>query len=497
ERIKEELAAGKSVTASIDAGFDKVFWTIVDSHVTQLAAALLLFLFGTGPVKGFAVSLAVGVIASLFTSIYISRYIYDWVLERHPGTKTLSVGTHSFFKGAKFDFMKYKGLALGLSWGLILVCVAIVRPWKVQDNPRIKLGMQFVGGNDMTVRFTKNVDQAKLRAALGGAGFTDASVVAYEKDAEGTQDYAVKVKAPKGGDQKDSSAQATALLALFRQLDPEAATNPLTPLNLEGSKGVFDKFVQANPLNVAPTEEALKAAYQAPADLVISTRDRLRTGLYRSFDELPAGLNETLKAQVKKDYRLGSVVIRKNESFSPSISGEWTNKTLTAAALATLAILIYVMMRFTASFAVGGIVALIHDVLMALALFAVFGYEFNVPVVASFLTLMGYSMADTIVVFDRIRENSHKPEYRRSTISQLVNDSINQTLSRTILTSCSVLFVSICLWLWGGAALRDLAFPLVVGVITGTYSSIYIASPVVVYWEKWFPPKEKLKQKHA
>ncbi len=497
ERIKEELAAGRSVAAAIDAGFDRVFWTIVDSHVTQLAAALLLFLFGTGPVKGFAVSLAVGVVASLFTSIYISRYIYDWVLERHPGTKTLSVGSHSFFKGAKFDFMKYKGTALAVSWGLILVCVALVRPWKIADNPRIKLGMQFVGGNDMTVRFTKDVDQGKLRSALAAAGFPDASVVAYEKGEGGTQDYAVKVKAAKGGDQKDSSAQATVLKGIFRTLDPEASASPLPALNLEGSKGLFDHFTQANPLNAPTTEEGLKAAYQAQADLVIGTRDRLRAGLYRTFDELPGGLNPVLKAEIQKSYRLGGVVIRKNESFSPSISGEWTSKTLTAVALATAAILLYVMLRFTMSFAVGGIVALIHDVLMALALFAVFGYEFNVPVVASFLTLMGYSMADTIVVFDRIRENSHKPEYRRATITQLVNDSINQTLSRTILTSCSVLFVSVCLWLWGGPALKDLAFPLVVGVITGTYSSIYIASPVVVYWEKWFPPKDKLKQKHA
>ncbi len=497
ERIKEELALGKSVSSAIDAGFDRVFWTIVDSHVTQLAAALLLFLFGTGPVKGFAVSLAVGVVASLFTSIYISRFIYDWVLERHPGTKTLSVGTHSMFKGANYPFMKYKGTALAISWGIILACFAIVQPWKVANNPRIKLGMQFVGGNDMTVRFAKDVDQAKLRGALVAAGFHDASVVAYEKGEGGVQDFAVKVKAAKGGDQKDATVQAGKLKEIFRGLDPEATPNALPPLNLEGSKGLFDRFVQANPLQVAATEEALKAAYQGPADQVISSRDRLRAGLYRSFDELPAGLPEVLKAEIKKTYRLGSVAIQKDESFSPSISGEWTSKTLWAVFWATMAILVYVMMRFTSSFAVGGIIALIHDVLMALALFAVFGYEFNVPVVASFLTLMGYSMADTIVVFDRIRENSHKPEYRRASISQLVDDSINQTLSRTILTSCSVLFVSFCLWMWGGPALRDLAFPLVVGVITGTYSSIYIASPMVVYWEKWRPSKDNLKQKHA
>jgi len=203
-----------------------------------------------------------------------------------------------------------------------------------------------------------------------------------------------------------------------------------------------------------------------------------------------------LRASLVKDYRLGTLSILKNESFSPSISGEWTWKTLQAVFWAMGAILVYVLFRFTLSFSVGGIVALIHDILMALGLFCFFGFEFSVPVVASFLILMGYSMADTIVVFDRIRENSHKPEYRRVDITKLVNDSINQTLSRTILTSLSVLFVAFCLFAWGGHALRDLSFPIFVGVITGTYSSIFIASPVVVYWDHWFGGAEKIKQ-HA
>jgi protein-export membrane protein SecD/preprotein translocase SecF subunit len=495
ERIKEELDAGRSVPAAIDAGFDRVFWTIVDSHVTQLCAALLLFIFGTGPVKGFAVSLTVGVVASLFTSIYISRFIYDWVLERHPGTKTLSIGHTHFFKGAKFDFMKYKGLALAISWGIIVVSFFIVRPWHMANNPRIQLGMQFVGGNDMTIRFGKDVDQSKVRAALAAGGFSDASVVAYAKDKAGFQDFAIKVKARKEGDVKDNTAQSEKLLSIFRGLDPEVGTLP--GLNLEGSKTLSDRLVAANPLQTQGDGDALHKVYDPLGNQIVSLREKLPSGMYHSWTELPSGLPEPIKAQIQKDYRLGAVSIQKNESFSPSISGEWTSKTLKAVFFASLAILIYVMFRFTASYAVGGIVALLHDILMALGLFALFGYEFNVPVVASFLTLMGYSMADTIVVFDRIRENSHKPEYRKATITQLVNDSINQTLSRTILTSLSVLFVSVCLWLFGGPALRDLAFPLVVGVITGTYSSIYIASPVVVYWEKWFPPKDKLKQKHA
>jgi protein-export membrane protein SecD/preprotein translocase SecF subunit len=496
ERIKEELGLGKSVPGAIDAGFNRVFWTIVDSHVTQLFAALLLFIFGTGPVKGFAVTLTVGVVASLFTSIYISRYIYDWVLEHHPGTKTLSVGTHSFFKGSSYDFMKYKGTALAVSWGIILLCFLYVRPWHLAHNNRIQLGMQFVGGNDMTVRFRGAMEPETIRAALARNGYPDASVVAYENADKSIRDFAVKVKAKKDGDQKDSTIQANALRGIFKQMDPEAATSSLPALNLEGSKTLADTLAKANPLHVTNDEAVLATTYGTVAEKIITGRDKLPSGLYQSFGELPKDVPAAVADTVQKNYRLGAVGIRKNESFSPSISGEWTSKTLTAVALAMLAILVYVIFRFTASFAVGGIVALIHDLLMALGLFAAFGYEFNVPVVASFLTLMGYSMADTIVVFDRIRENSHRPEYRRVNISKLVNDSINQTLGRTILTSMSVLFVSACLWQFGGPALKDLAFPLVIGVITGTYSSIYIASPVVVYWDQWFGGKDKLKQ-HA
>ncbi len=496
ERIKEELGLGKSVPGAIDAGFDRVFWTIVDSHVTQLFAALLLFIFGTGPVKGFAVTLTVGVVASLFTSIYISRFIYDWILERHPGTKTLSVGVHTFFKGASYDFMKYKGIALAISWGIIVISFLFVQPWNLTQNKRIHLGMQFVGGNDMTVRFRGAMEPETIRAALAKNGFADSTVVAYENADKSVRDFSVKVKARKDGDQKDSTIQANALRSLFKQMDPEAGGSTLPVLNLEGSKTLAETLAKANPLKVASDDTLLAATYGPLAERVISARDRLSSGLYQSFAELPKDLPQAVTETVQKNYRLGSVGILKDESFSPSISGEWTSKTLYAVGFAMIAILVYVVFRFTASFAVGGIVALIHDILMALGLFAAFGYEFNVPVVASFLTLMGYSMADTIVVFDRIRENSHRPEYRRVSITRLVNDSINQTLGRTILTSCSVPFVSVCLWLFGGPALKDLAFPLVIGVITGTYSSIYIAAPVVVYWDQWFGGKDKLKQ-HA
>jgi len=491
ERIREELDHGKSVAGAIDAGFSRVFWTIVDSHVTQLFAALLLFIFGTGPVKGFAVSLTVGVVASLFTSIYISRFVYDWILERHPGASEISIGRMRIFQNTTVDFMKYKGIALGISWGIIVACVLAAQPWKGSDS-KVKLGMQFVGGVDMKIRFKGDVQQQDVRAALVKGGLADAAVVAYEGP-KGASDYSIKLKARKGQDDKEASVQFDRIKAILKGLDPQNA-DPRKDLNTAAALELLDQWMKDNPLGVAGDEVALRGTYEPIAEKVIRARETFSP--MTSFDQLPKDLPPQLRSGIEKSYRLGPMVVLKNESFSPAISGEWAWKTIQAVLWAFAAILAYVMFRFTMSFSVGGIVALIHDILMAMGLFVLFGFEFSVPVVASFLILIGYSMADTIVVFDRIRENGHKPEYRRASITKLVNDSINQTLSRTILTSLSVLFVAFCLFAWGGPALRDLAFPIFMGVITGTYSSIYIASPVVVYWDRWFGGKDKLKQ-HA
>jgi preprotein translocase subunit SecF len=395
-----------------------------------------------------------------------------------------------FDKLPHIDFMKYKGLALAISWGLILACLFYAAPWKGAGS-RVKLGMQFIGGIDMKVRLMGDVGQEKVREALLKGGVQDAAVVAYDATVPGTQDYSIKVKAGKDQDVKDSSAQLNQILAALKVLDSNLA-DPKKDLNLESAGSLSDLWFKANPLAKQGEEAVVRAEYLAIAGKVTGAREAL--GIYSDFKQLPADLAPALRQGLEKDYRLGPLAVVRNESFSPSISGEWTRKTLTAVAWAMGAILLYVMFRFTMSFAVGGIVALIHDILMALGFFVLFGFEFSVPVVASFLILMGYSMADTIVVFDRIRENSHKSEYRRASITQLVNDSINQTLSRTILTSLSVLFVAFCLFAWGGPALRDLSFPIFMGVITGTYSSIYIASPVVVYWDQIAGGKDKLKQ---
>jgi len=390
------------------------------------------------------------------------------------------------------DFMKYKGIALAISWGIILACFLWIHPWK-GASARVKLGMQFTGGIDMMVAFKGTVPQEDVRNALYTGGVKDAAVVAY-KDKPGITMFSIKVKARKGQDEKDSSVQIKQITDALKHLDAKGASDHRMDLNTESVGVIVESWMKQNPLGVQGDETALRLAYEPWVNKVIRAREKASP--MTDYAQLPSDLPAPLRASLEKDYRLGNLTILKNESFSPSISGEWTIKTLSAVGWALLAILLYVIFRFTVSFSVGGIVALIHDVLMALGLFVLFGFEFSVPVVASFLILIGYSMADTIVVFDRIRENSHKPEYRRVDIVKLVNDSINQTLSRTILTSLSVLFVALCLFVWGGHALRDLSFPLVVGVITGTYSSIFIASPVVVFWDHTFGGKDKLKQ-HA
>ena len=389
------------------------------------------------------------------------------------------------------DFMKWKGVALAVSWSIILICLLLARPWS--SSTRVKVGMQFTGGIDMMVRFRIPMEADQVRSALERGGISNAALVPYDSPA-GTEDFSIKVKAKQGQDAKDSTAQIDTIKNIMRNLDPQSKSDPRHDLNTESALALSGKWFDTNLLGLTSDQQTKRAVYDGWAGKVTDAREK--NGTVTDYNQLPADLPVALKEMVKKEYRLGNITIRKIESFSPSISGEWTQKTLTAVFWASVAILFYVMFRFTMSFAVGGIVALIHDVLMALGLFVLFGFEFSVPVVASFLILMGYSMADTIVVFDRIRENSHKPEYRRVSISKLVNDSINQTLSRTILTSMSVLFVAFCLLVWGGPALRDLSFPIFVGVITGTYSSIYIASPVVVYWDQWFGGKDKLKQ-HA
>jgi SecD/SecF fusion protein len=381
ERIREELAAGKSLRGAISAGYGKAFSTIFDSNLTTLIASVILIFMGTGPVKGFGVTLTIGVCVSMFTALIVTRLIFDWMLagDKLKGLKMLHI-----VKGAHFDFMKFSKPAFILSWMLILVGLG----YGISRGKHM-LGVDFAGGDQLTLTYAQRVDEQKVRDALSKAGITDA-----------TPNY-----------QQGLMDNKSSLLV----------TSPYDT----GSK----------------VEETLKSTFPE------ANFKRL------AFDKV-----------------------------GPSVGGEIMRSALMASVLAMFGILVYVAFRYEFSFAVAAVVAILHDILMTLGWFALTGREFNAPIVAAVLTIIGFSINDTIVIFDRIREDLKLGV--RGTFREVMNAALNQTLSRTIITSGTVFLATLSLYLFGGGVINDFAFTFLVGILTGTYSSIYIASALVLWWHK-------------
>jgi preprotein translocase subunit SecF len=200
------------------------------------------------------------------------------------------------------------------------------------------------------------------------------------------------------------------------------------------------------------------------------------------------GLSDRIQETFQKRYGQNGFEIRRVEVVGPQVEKELRYKALMAVIYAMIGILAYITWRFEFRFALGGVLALVHDTIITIGAFSITDREFTLPVLAAVLTIVGYSINDTIVVYDRIRENMRKMIGKK--LEVVVNSSINETLSRTILTSSTVLFVVVALFILGGSVIHDFAFALIVGVIVGTYSSIFVASPVVILWEKFFPGKK-------
>ncbi len=204
------------------------------------------------------------------------------------------------------------------------------------------------------------------------------------------------------------------------------------------------------------------------------------------------GLSARMEEALNQMYGKGSFEVQRVEVVGPKVGKDLTQKAILAVILSWIGMLIYIAFRFELRYAVGGIVGVIHDVIVVLGIFSLFGKEFTLTIVAALLTIIGYSIHDTIVVFDRVRENVRKDT--KKDLPTVMNDSINQTLSRTILTSFTVVLVVAVLYIFGGAVINDFAFALLVGIIFGTYSSVFIASPVVLAWEKYWPSRPKRKK---
>jgi len=376
ERIREELNVGKTLRMAISNGYQKAFLTILDANVTTLIAAFILFQFGTGPIKGFATTLSIGIMASMFTALVVTRLIFDILsLGRLKALRMFQ-----FIRNPKFNFIGRRKIAYFISLSLILIGFT-----SLALRGRGNLGIDFAGGSLQEFRFERPVSTDRIRKAL-------------------------------------------------REIE----------------------------LGDSPIQQ-----YKDKRDILI------RTG---------ADTANKIIAKFKTEFSENSFKILRVETVGPAVGKDLTAKAFSALLFALLGICIYISLRFEFRFAIAAIIALFHDVLIAAGALSLTGREFSVPVIAALLTVVGYSINDTIVVFDRIREDLRL--MRKSKYEEIINTSINQTLSRTLLTSLTTLLVVSALFFLGGAVINDFAFVLLIGVVVGTYSSVFVASPILLDWRR-------------
>jgi len=379
----------------------------------------------------------------------------------------------------EINFFGVRKIAVTISLTLMVASIIIVSMMGVQR------GVQFVGGTEIQVKFRNEVSVGDLRKAFVDAGFSQATIVKVE----GGNEFIIKLKGEEGDETRKDSDVSHRVTKLLATVSGETETDAID-LNKINATDLGRLLRQANPKGLAETEliGENRTVYEETAEKIIAIRGE-KGDFFESLDELDGIVpDEAILAYLKEHAVLGNYVKLKEDTFSPSISAEQTEKAILAIVMALGAILVYVTIRFKLNYALGAILALVHDVTITLGAFALFKQEFSLPVVAAFLTIVGYSLNDTIVVFDRIRENVKL--IKAKPLEEIINRSINQTISRTLLTSLTTLFVVVVLFFFGGVALKGFSFPLLVGIIVGTYSSIYIASPFFYFMERRFA-KEK------
>ena len=382
ERLREELSLGKSVKGALNAAFEKAFSAIFDANITTLITALILFWRASDTVKGFAVTLTIGILASMFSALLAVRVMFWWFTAKKDIKKLTFM---NLAPKRVIDFLSKRNIAFVLSAVLILGSLGTMA---VKNQSA--LGIDFTGGS--LIRFTvgedKRVEASEADRVLESANLGKGFFVQEETIVGSGELLTVRVATD----------------------DAEKAQSAL--------------------------QEAIPALAEAPVSV---------------------------------------------DAISSSLGAEFLSNSLLALGLGLLAIIIYITIRFEFSFALGAFVAIFHDLIISIGIVLLLGTELSLIHVGAFLTIAGYSINDTIIVFDRIRESL---QTARGTTKEIMNEAINATLSRTILTSATTLVTVICLYLLGGAGLRDFSLAIIIGIIVGTYSSIFIASPIVYIWAK-------------
>jgi len=348
-------------------------------------------------------------------------------------------------------------------------------------GPGIRYGIDFKGGTNVDVRFAQPPNVDKLRSGLAAQGLGNAEIQSISDIANPNSNEVQIFVEGKGQD--DAALQASREKVL-------SALNATYGVS-ESNKPDFNAATQASLATVLTEKDPLLLSvnagdrYQQLAKKLLDYRDKNSNGVITNFDQLSKvdGVTAPVLAAVKNSYALGPFAIRNVEVVGPKVGAELRTQAIWVTLWALGGMLVYIAFRFEWVYGAAAVLAVFHDVLITLGFFSLLHFEISLTVIAALLTLVGYSMNDTIVIFDRIRENNRL--LRKESFADVVNKSINQTLSRTILTSGLTFLTVLVLFLMGGQVLRSFSFALVVGIVVGTYSSFGIAAPLVVAWNRW------------
>lgn len=366
------------------------------------------------------------------------------------------------FVNTKYDFIKwrYAAIAFSVVWVLIGAAFFLKRG--------INWGIDFAGGANVVLRFRDAVPLDRLRADLA-----DASIQQYGK----AEDHSVLIRLPMQKREGDYAGQTVA--KLNRDLNPESASGK-TDLNFHGRDQIADVLFTADP-DRKGTNDAAKQYYQAAAQSIISHRSEL--GIFKTVDQATSspGVTAGMAGVLRDKTFVGSFNVLNQETVGPQVGKELQGKAIWAVILSTLAMGVYLWLRFDIMFGGAAVVCIIHDVCISLAFLGMINGEASLNIVAALLLIVGFSINDTVVMYDRVRENRRKLK-TKMTFEEQLNLAMNQTLSRTILTSGTVVIVLIALLLFGGKVIHEFAWILLIGVLAGTYSTITIVPAVAIAW---------------
>ena len=375
--------------------------------------------------------------------------------------KTFDIVPH----GTKFDFVGKRHIAVVLS---IVVNLAVLL-WTIPAIHGLNFGVDFAGGTEMEVRFGKAVDPGAIRKAVEELGFKDASVQTYGADAEHT--YLVRVGRIALMSPEDVKAVEDAVQKAF--------PGQVESMSFSAESGDKIDFQ----FKTAPTKEALQAAVEGAKIKVREVREEAGlTAGTRSFAVITQGIQEKIGTDLAARFADASPEVRRVEYVGPAVGRELRNQGFKAILYAMALIVVYVGLRFDFRFSPGVVIALVHDAIVTLGFFAFSGREFNLTSIAVILTVVGYSVNDTVVVYDRIRENQTK--YKGKPLGEIVNASINEVFGRTLLTSFATALSLVGLLVFGVGTIFDFAFAMLVGIVSGTYSTWFIAAPMTIWLEE-------------